>query len=353
MKDLSAGRLALAAACLALALSGCGKREQAAGPSTAPYRVYVTNETAGTVTVIDEPSHAVAATLTLGKRPRGMQASEDGRQLFVALTGSPIAPPGVDEDTLPPPDKAADGIGIVNTPSLTLAKVLKGANNPEQLALVKAGKLYAPDEETGALTIIEASTGAIQGAIPVGKEPEGVAVSPDGALAYVTAEGDNVLVAIDLKTNMAIKRIPVGKRPRSIAFSKDGSRVYVSGENDATVSAIDVAKQEVAAVAQIPGEGAKPMGLVVSPDGKRLYVTTGRGGLLVAIDAATMTPQKSVAVGARPWGVALSPDGKFAYTANGSSNDVSIVDTATMTVVAKVKSDGRPWGVTVAPRCCG
>ncbi|MEO6339940.1 MAG: cytochrome D1 domain-containing protein [Caulobacteraceae bacterium] len=352
MKDLSvAGRLAAAATCIAVILSACGKSEQAAAP--APYRVYVTNETSGTVTVIDEPTHTVAATITLGKRPRGMQASEDGRQLFVALTGSPIAPPGVDEDTLPPPDKSADGIGIVNTPSLMLAKVLKGANNPEQLALVKGGKLYAPDEDTGALTIIEASTGAILGNVPVGKEPEGVAVSPDGAIAYVTAEGDNALVAIDLKTNMVIKRIPVGTRPRSIAFSRDGLRVYVSGENDASVTAIDAVKREVAGIAKIPGENAKPMGVAISPDGKRLYVTTGRGGMLVAIDTATMTPQKSVAVGARPWGVALSPDGKFAYTANGASNDVSIVDTATMTIVAKVKSEGRPWGVTVAPRCCG
>ena len=39
--------------------------------------------------------------------------------LYVALSGSPIAPPGVDEDTLPPADKTADGIGVATlTPDI-------------------------------------------------------------------------------------------------------------------------------------------------------------------------------------------------------------------------------------------
>ena len=55
-----------------------------------------------------------------GKRPRGIRLSRDGSQVFVALSGSPIAPPGVDESTLPPADKKADGIGIVSLKDLKL-----------------------------------------------------------------------------------------------------------------------------------------------------------------------------------------------------------------------------------------
>jgi hypothetical protein len=43
----------------------------------------------------------------------------------VALSGSPIAPPGVDESTLPPPDKRADGIGVVSVADRKLLRIVK------------------------------------------------------------------------------------------------------------------------------------------------------------------------------------------------------------------------------------
>ena len=115
--------------CVALAgammwLTACGggpepaQSDVAAVAATAPpYRVYVTNEGSGDLTVIAGGTHEVLATIPLGKRPRGVKVGPGGTQLFVALSGSPPAPPGVDEDSLPPPDRSADGIGIVDLAS--------------------------------------------------------------------------------------------------------------------------------------------------------------------------------------------------------------------------------------------
>ena len=110
-------------------LSACGApppQQQAAAPAPAPappppasYHVYVTNETGGELTIINGDTNEVAGTIAVGKRPRGIRVSPDGTQLFVALSGSPIGGPGVDESKLPPADKAADGIGIVD---IALAK---------------------------------------------------------------------------------------------------------------------------------------------------------------------------------------------------------------------------------------
>jgi YVTN family beta-propeller protein len=346
-------KLTLRVAPLALAglLAGCGQPAEQKAEAPA-YRLYVTNEIAGTVTVIDEPSHTVVATVPLGKRPRGMQATADGRQIFVALSGSPIAGPGVDEDKLPPKDPAADGVGVLNTVSLKLARILKGIANPEQLAMAQ-GRIYSASEETELLSILDAASGNVLGTVPTGEEPEGVAVSADGKTAYVTVEGDDTVAVIDTATAKVVKRIKVGDRPRSMTLSPNGAHAYVTDENGATLTEIDTATQAVTRTVPVPGEGAKPMGVVVSPDSKRIYVTTGRGGQLVAFDAATLVMQKAVPVGARPWGVAVSPDGKLIYTANGQSDDVSVVDAATMTVITKLKSAGRPWGVVVAPKCCG
>src|SRR5262245_207219 len=108
-------------------------------PPKAPYYVYVTNEPGGDLTIIDGGTNEAVATVPLGKRPRGIRVSPDGTKLFVALSGSPIAGPGVDESKLPPADKAADGIGIFDIAQRKVVNVLHGGSDPEQTSLSQDG----------------------------------------------------------------------------------------------------------------------------------------------------------------------------------------------------------------------
>src|SRR5579871_1108703 len=56
-------------------------------------RAYVSNEDDGTVSVIDTEQLRSIATVSVGKRPRGMVLSADGARLYIALTGTPKCPP--------------------------------------------------------------------------------------------------------------------------------------------------------------------------------------------------------------------------------------------------------------------
>lgn len=329
----------------AVTVSGC--HSSAPGPQT--YRIYVTNETAGTLSVIDGASLKLMTSTPLGKRPRGLTPDPHGGGLVVTLSGSPIAPPGVDERTLPPPDRAADGLGIFDTNHRRMDRVLRGVDNPEQAIVSTRGIIYAPCEERGSLVLIDEASGGKLAELPVGDQPEGVALSPDGKRVYVALEGEDKLAVVDGDATSVLKRIPVGGRPRSLAVSKDGRRVYVADETGRALTVVDANTLAVAATVAFPEPDAKPMGLVLSPDGARVYVTTGRGGKLVAVDAANNAILGSVAVGARPWGVAVSPDGRYVFTANGPSNDVTVVSADRLAVVRKIKVDERPWGVAVAP----
>lgn len=351
-------------ACGALLLSACGKQEptniapsatEASSsarqtPSGPAYRVYVTNERSGDLSVIDGRTHAVLATVPLGKRPRGIQVSPDRTQLFIALSGSPIAGPGVDESTLPPPDPSADGIGVVDIASLKLLRVIRGVSDPEQLVVSRDGKhLYIASEDTGTAVVVDVATGKTIATHEVGGEPEGVGISPDGRFVYMTSEEHHQVSVISTEANQVIKQFEVGKRPRQAAFSSDGARAYVTGELDGTVSVVDAIEHKVIHTIQLTGEMVRPMEVDVSPDDRVIYVTTGRGGTLVEIDNTTYEPRRQVEVGARPWGLAVSPDGKTLYTANGPSNDVSVVDSESFTVVATVPVGTSPWGVVTVP----
>jgi YVTN family beta-propeller protein len=111
-----------------------------AGPmETSGGRLFVTNEVGGDISVIDVSARTVVATIPVGKRPRGIRLSQDGSTLFVALSGSPMAPPGIDESTLPPPDSAADGIGVVSVAEMRLLRVIPGGSDPEQTTVSAMG----------------------------------------------------------------------------------------------------------------------------------------------------------------------------------------------------------------------
>lgn len=342
-------------ACMALLFAGCSQpqktEEKAATPAPkGEYRLYVSNETSGDMTVIDSSNFEVVENVHLGKRPRGIHASPDGKLIYIALSGSPIGGPNVDESKLPPPDKSADGIGVFDIAQNKLVKVIQGGSDPENFAVSADGKwIYVSNEDDEGVSFIDLTLGKlVPPTIKTGDEPEGVTLTPDGKEIYSTAEADGTVSVIDVATRKKIKTIKVGRRPRNVVFMPDGKHAYVNAENDGTIGVIDTTKNVLTHTIPLGKAGEiKPMGMVLSNDGAKLYVTTGRGGSVFVVDTANNKVETSFAVGQRPWGIALSPDGKTLFTANGPSQDVSIIDTATNTVTKKVKCTGGPWGIQV------
>ena len=351
-RDWRCGVAAIVTGSIGLFTLGCSPAEPPnplAGPSGP--RVYVSNETEGSISVIDAAANRLITTVPVGKRPRGSRATRDGRLVYVALSGSPIAGPGVDESKLPPPDRSSDGIGVVDAATGKLLRILKSGTDPEQFVLSSdETRLFVANEDAGIVSVVSTSDGTIVKTIEVGEEPEGVVLSPDGRFVYVTSEGENQVAVIDAGSLERVALVSVGPRPRSTAFLPDGSRAYVSAENDASVYVIDTATSKTVGRIQLGEARQRPMGVVAAPAGGAIYVTTGRGRELHRITVPGDTVTAQVDVGERPWGVAISTDGRTLYTANGPSNDVSVIDAATMTVTARITVGERPWGVAYASR---
>ena len=316
-------------------------------------RAYVTNEDGESVSVIDTDKAEVIATVNVGKRPRGLKLSRDGKELYVAVSGLPKCPPSVPDEECAKlkRDLTADGIAVIDTATLKLSRLLKSGSDPEQFDVSHDGRrLFIANEDSGTLTVLNIASGVIEKSVPVGKEPEGVRVTPDGRWIAVTSEEGNAVFLVDAKSLTVAKSVSVGKRPRDLAFTADGRTAYVSGEFDSSLYTTTLPDMTSATqVLQLRKE-ARPMGVILDAPHKRLFVSTGRGGT-VAVVSLEGTPKlvTEIQVGARPWGIALSHDGKRLYTANGSSNDVTIIDTATLQPLKKVTVGKSPWGVALAP----
>ena len=126
--------LITAAGAAALAILACAggsapnstaSSSPAATPATANAsgpRIYVSDELGTEVVVIDPAARQVVQRIAIGKRPRGIKLSPAGKNLYVALSGSPIGGPGVDESKLPPADRAADGIAMIDVASHSVVR---------------------------------------------------------------------------------------------------------------------------------------------------------------------------------------------------------------------------------------
>jgi len=302
--------------------------------------------------VIDAARAQVIARIPVGKRPRGIRLSADRTQLFVALSGSPIGGPGVDESKLPPADRFADGIGVVDIATGKLTRTLKSGPDPETFDLSSDGALlFVSNEETAEMSVVDVASGEVRSRTPVGQEPEGVTTRPGGREVYVTSERDNDVAAIDTTTGKVLARINTDARPRSVTFSADGATAFVANEGDGTIAVIDAVKRVIAGNIAVPRAAgaafaARPMGGVLAPDGAHAYFSLGRAKSVAEIDVVARKLKRVIEdVGERPWGIAISPDGRTLYTANGPSGDVAVIDVATGAVTTRVSTGGSPWGV--------
>ena len=218
--------------------------------------------------------------------------------------------------------------------------------------------------------------------VAVGESPQGVAVTPDGARAYVTNLSNDSVSVIDTVSNSVIgSPIAVGWEPKGIAITPDASKAYVVSFSEAlhnesigsgvTVTAVcpgptNTGFQRVSGVVSgARAGGAPPMFStthcwpvsslifaqyrrdkvsVAPPAGKGLMYT------VAVIDLATEAITTSVAVGVNPVAVAVTRDGDRAYVTNADDDTVSVIDTATNTVTASVPVGDTPVAVAVLVR---
>jgi YVTN family beta-propeller protein len=321
------------------------------------FLVCVSNERSDDVTIIDGSSQQVLATIPVGKRPRGIHASPDGKTLFVAVSGSPISGPRhvgasapvLDDDEKAKPDHSKDGIAVVDLATKKFVRKIPAGSDPEQFAVSPDGtKLYIANEDASAISVLDIKSGQVEKQIPVAEEPEGVVFAPDGKSVYATCETAGDVFVIDTALNKSLAHFVVGGRPRNVAFTPDGSRAFIPSESTGVLHVIDTSKRMPVDQIQLT-TNSRPMCVVMARDGKHLYASTGWGASICVVDVTTGKVVDTIKVGPRPWGFDLSPDGKQLFVANGPSNDISVVDVVGAKEIALIKVGSSPWGVAVVP----
>ncbi|MCX7337779.1 MAG: YncE family protein [Alphaproteobacteria bacterium] len=179
--------------------------------------------------------------------------------------------------------------------------------------------------EMDAVLKVDLANGTVGKPISVGSRPRAVAVTNDGATAYVVNSYDNTVSVINLATGAALGNpIKVGQIPWAIAATSNGKYALVANLCDNSVSVIDLATKTLAC--RDISVGSSPWSIQISPDNKKAYVTNFGDSSVSVIDVDKKTTiGTSIPVGLFPRSIDITKDGKYACVANFGTGTVSLI----------------------------
>jgi DNA-binding beta-propeller fold protein YncE len=204
----------------------------------------------------------------------------------------------------------------------------KGVPFPAAIAVVgQAGfeKLLVAGNLSDDVLLIDAATGNIEhrfdlsetDAVP-GTYPVDLAVTKDGARAFVALWNASEVVELDL-IKLAVKRklpllkpsdpVKPGTHPCALQFSPDGRTLYVALANRDAVAAINVGSGQFTVKGyfdtRLPRQsyfGAEPEALALNADGSRLYVANAISDAIAVIDTRMLTSKTAKSAMTEPIG---------------------------------------------------
>ncbi len=262
----------------------------------------------------------------------GLAFSRDGSHLYVSI-GSITDPAGGGKD--------ATGSGVL------VYSFAQGKVAPERMIHLPLQPL-APGRKSKTAEGAESDKG-----IPF---PAAIAVvsssgPPSGPEKLLIADNlsDDVLL-VDSTTGAIEKRFDLsetdavpGTFPVALAVSKDGARAYVALWNASEIAELDLVKSTVGrklALLKPPSPvatGTHPCAFELSPDGRTLYVALANRDAVAAVNIGagqfsvkgyfdTRLPGQSY-LGAEPVALAVNADGRRLFVANMASDAVAVLDT--------------------------
>ncbi len=301
------------------------------GPADTTFSIDVSNGQ-DTLTVpitisIDPAIAAVTNSFSAGEYPAGITVSTDGSRIYVT-------------------NDQAGSVTVVDAATLTIVDAMplvRGVNpihvsggNPNEMAYV-GSTLYVISRNGnnghGNVTVVDLTTGNETTQIEVGPQPSSLALA--GNHLYVGSYSDNTIAVIDTTTNTVLDTISLTHAAFSIAAT--ASRLYATNQASNTVTVIDTTTFDV--IDEIPA-GVAPNRVLVKDN--LLYVANygdvnSRDGATVSvIDAMTGNTIADIPVDYSAGAMALQ--GNLLFVSSSELGTMSVINTPTRTVVETLKT---------------
>jgi YVTN family beta-propeller protein len=324
----------LAALVASLALFATAAGVAAAAPNTA----YVVNSGSNSLTPIETATNKPGVEIKVGNFPEAIAITPNGLTAYVtSFNTSSVIPVELATGKLGAEIKTGGGavgppMAIAITPNGPTGKTAYVVNS------APGGK------KVGSVTPIELATNTAGPEIMVGKEPQDIAITPNGQTAYVANEASASVTPIEVATNKAGAEIKVGSNPRGIAIAPNGQTAYVTNAGSNSVTPIELATNKAGTEIKV---GTAPEGIAITPNGQTAYVANPGSKSVTPIELAANKAGTEIPLTREPRKVAITPNGQTAYVSTRGDSSVTPIEVATNKAGAEIKVGVLPIGIAI------
>ncbi|MFN2601191.1 MAG: SMP-30/gluconolactonase/LRE family protein [Gemmatimonadaceae bacterium] len=222
----------------------------------------------GRATAADTIELAKKAANRSGTRyPAGIGVSIDGKKLYVA-------------------ENLADSVAVVDLASGKVTQRFATERYPYGVVVAKDGSVYVSAWGGSTVSFFQAGEGGTLregGRILVGRHPSALALSDDGSRLFVASASTDRVAVVDTRGKRVITTLDdaapagphEGSTPNALALSRDGRRLFVAEADNNAVAVFDLSADGAGKLAgRIPVEWY-PSAVAVAGDS--LFVVNGKG----------------------------------------------------------------------------
>jgi len=293
----------------------------------------VLNKEEATLSIIDPSTLKVVGHAPTGEGPHEVAASSDGKLAFVGNYGSQT------------PGSTISVIDLIGQKEIR-RRDLGPLRRPHGMFFAD-GKLYFTAEVNKIIGRYDPAANLVDWLLGTGQNTTHmVIVSKDASRLYTANIGSDSIGIFErvgvAGWNQTV--VPVGKGPEAIDVSPDGAQIWTAHSRDGGVSIIDIATKKAIQTLQVGTKRSNR--LKFTPDGKLVLISDLDAGELVVLNASTKSEIKRIKLGRGVEGILVAPDGSCAYVAVNGDNWVAVVDLKTLEVAGRISTsspDGMAW----------
>jgi YVTN family beta-propeller protein len=350
-------------------------------PELSSLLIYVTNEDSDNVSVINRQSGEIAATVMVGKKPRGIATSHGGKRLKVYVANS-----------------GSNSVSVIDaTTNKTENEIpIRFGREPVDIAVARTSNeresIFVANYISNTVSVVDAATYEEAEKIDVGRGPISIAADPPAdslvGTRFLSFEDINVLrsyrekyfnvyVANQNSNSVSVLRIDTASgrsaevinldvewRPVALSVDYQRGKVYVANYDSDKLSVIDILQtvkgNAAGAVSTINNIGFSVTGIAADPVFDRIYLLKDTPGELMIIrpfgegfdPLKTVMPpvMGTVSVGISPRSLIFDPEFRKLYVVNRGSDNISVIDKTTKKEELTITVGKRPYGIAVFPK---
>ena len=316
-------------------------------PISSHDRVYLSDQTSNTVSVVDPAAEKLLGVIRLGDpTPGNLSPLYKGQLLVHGMGFSP------DHHTLAVVSVGSNSVAFIDTQTNRVKHIAYVGRAPHEAFFTPDGKeVWVTVRGEDFVQVLDSKTYRPTRRIQVPNGPGMTIFSPDGKYGYVCSSFTPETVVISTKTHRIVGRVKQSSPfCPNIAATPDGKQVWFTLKDIGKTQVFN-AKPPFAAIAVLDtGPITNHVNFARTAKGQYAYVTVG-GLNEVKVFTTTDHPELTATIptGELPHGLWPSGDGTRIYVGLENADAVTAIDTRSNKVVATIRSGQSPQGMAYIP----